>query len=393
MGAVAAALGGASGSLAASEIAVDCGAGADLQAAINAAPKGAILDISGTCGGSFTVGKNLVLRGVSNGVLDAQGRDGTLTVTKGHVRLSRLVVTGAADHDGLGTGGIHNAGTLTLFRVTVTGNLNQNGVAGIYNSGALTIQRSNVSRNDGGASDAGGIVSSGSLTIEKSTISDNEGTGISSTSLTLIDSTVSGNDESLDGGGIYASGTTTIIRSTIANNHAFNGEAGGIYGGPLTIIDSTIVGNQGDDVTGGIETGSALITGTIIAGNQVAHQFAADCAGTLQSNGYNFIGTTFFDAFGNVNQTCNVNARSTDQVGGQTPIDPLLNPLASYGGPTQTALPKPGSPVVNKIAVGATSADGTISLCPSSGTTDQRGIPRPQAGSCDIGSVERKPKE
>jgi hypothetical protein len=48
---------------------------------------------------------------------------------------------------------------------------------------------------------------------------------------------------------------------------------------------------------------------------------------------------------------------------------------------------------VNKIAVGATSADGTISLCPSSGTTDQRGIPRPQAGSCDIGSVERKPKE
>jgi nitrous oxidase accessory protein NosD len=51
--------------LAATQTAVDCGSGANLQAAITAAKPGTILLVSGACHGPITVGKNLVLKGAS----------------------------------------------------------------------------------------------------------------------------------------------------------------------------------------------------------------------------------------------------------------------------------------------------------------------------------------
>ncbi len=56
--------------------------------------------------------------------------------------------------------------------------------------------------------------------------------------------------------------------------------------------------------------------------------------------------------------------------------DPLLGALADNGGPTLTLALQSGSPAINA---------GTTSGCPS---TDQRGLPRPQGSSCDIGAVE-----
>ena len=54
--------------------------------------------------------------------------------------------------------------------------------------------------------------------------------------------------------------------------------------------------------------------------------------------------------------------------------DPVLGPLANYGGYSRTLAPLTGSPVL----------DGT-----SSGLAiDQRGAPRPQGGDFDIGAVE-----
>jgi hypothetical protein len=385
---------GSSG-MAATETSVDCGAGADLQAAIDAAPKGTILDITGTCVGSFTVSKNLVLRGVSNAVLDAQGRDVTLTVTKGHVRLARLTVTGAGVPDRTGDGGIDNAGTLTLFRVTVTGNVGVSASAGVFNRGTMIVQRSLITQNDGSSNDAAAVSNIGSVTIEKTTISSNPAVGIASRgTLTVTDSTVSGNHGVVVAGGLDVSGTTTIIRSTIANNSSQNGDdgAGVSNGGTLTITESTIVGNRADFEGAGLfNSGTATIAATIIAGNTVSGS-PWDCTGSVVSNGYNLIGTTWnLASFGAQEETCSIDPRSTDEVGGTTAIDPVLNPLGSYGGPTQTVLPKPTSPAINKIPIGATSSDGSTALCPASGTTDQRGIARPQGSACDIGSVERKP--
>jgi hypothetical protein len=70
--------------------------------------------------------------------------------------------------------------------------------------------------------------------------------------------------------------------------------------------------------------------------------------------------------------------------------DPLLLPLASYGGPTQTHLPAPGSPLIE--AYEPAEEDSCISR------SDQRSVERPQDGDadtealCDIGAVEVRPQ-
>ena len=61
---------------------------------------------------------------------------------------------------------------------------------------------------------------------------------------------------------------------------------------------------------------------------------------------------------------------------------PLLGDLADNGGFAKTVMPAPNSPAVNK---------GNASTPSTCMATDQRGIPRPQAGRCDIGAIERKP--
>jgi hypothetical protein len=395
---VAALVGGASPGFAATEIAVDCGSGSSLQAAINAAPRGAILDISGRCVGSFTIGKNLTLKGISNAVLDGGGSrtvasGTTLTVTAGKVRLSGLLVTGGFPEGG--AGGVLNESSLTLSHVTVSGNEADTG--GILNDGTLTLQRSVVTRNGNGGG-PGGIWNLGAAAIDHSTVSFNGESGIvngmyfsgsPAGTLSVADSTVSNNGSDGFGGGIdNESGSVMVIRSTIANNAVYDDGGGGIAnrrGDTLTVVESTISGNVTDEGGGGIWTdGPTTVTATIIAGNIDSNDGSPqDCTGTITSGGYNLFssggcGTTqATDLFGTLDQ----------------PLDPLLKVLGSYGGPTQTMVPRPASPAVNVIPVGSSSSGGGLALCPSSGTTDQRGIPRPQANACDIGSVERKPKE
>src|SRR5260370_208895 len=56
--------------------------------------------------------------------------------------------------------------------------------------------------------------------------------------------------------------------------------------------------------------------------------------------------------------------------------DPRLPPLGAYGGPTLTMALLPGSPAMDAA---------NPAYCPPA---DQRGVPRPQGGGCDIGAVE-----
>jgi hypothetical protein len=384
---------GAAG-VAATQTSVDCGAGANLQAAINAAPKGSTIQISGRCVGSFTIAKNLALKGISDAVLDGAGSQaapsGTiLTISAGKVRLSSLRVTGGFSENGVG--GVLNDGSLTLSHVTVSGN--EGDFGGIVNHGTLSLTRSVVTRNFGGV---GGIWNLGSATVDHTTISFNGESGIvngqwfsgsPAGALTVKDSTLNNNGAVFGGGIDNESGSVAVVRSTIADNSADDDAGGGITnraGDTLTVSQSTIVGNVGDDGGGGIwNDGSATVTNSIIAGNAVdLGDEPRDCTGVVVSHGYNLFGTP-----------CSA-PQATDVVGtADAPLDALLKALGSYGGPTQTMVPTPKSPAVNRIPVGATSSDGAIALCPASGTTDQRGIARPQAGACDIGAVERKPKD
>jgi parallel beta-helix repeat protein len=384
-------VGGASGASAATEMRVDCGAGADLQAAIDAAPRGAILDVSGTCPGLFTIHRKITLNGTSNAVLDGQGLGRTVTISKGNVKLNHLTVTGGDDEEDCEGGGIRNAGTLTLVGVTVANNRGCDN-AGIFTTGTLIVRRSVITHNEGVDYDAGITSDGGSVTLEKSTISNNQGTGIfvyDSGTLTMSDSTVSGNGATGTGGIDVWTGTATILRSTVANNLASGTTTGGVSNsGIMTITESTITGNDGDGDPGGVgNSGSLTITATIIAGNTYGGGGHTDCQGTITSNGYNLIGT--LQPVDADQPACDFTPRSTDKVGTTTPLDPHLLALGNYGGPTQTEKPAADSPALDAIPLGALTADGTMQLCPASGSVDQRGTRRPKGSACDIGSVER----
>jgi hypothetical protein len=156
--------------------------------------------------------------------------------------------------------------------------------------------------------------------------------------LTVVNTTVHNNTLGGLGGGIFARGTTTLVYVTITDNTASQAFAS---------LDVATLSSFGTVVTNSAGKGNCLI--------------GPDSA----SLGYNF----------SDDATCGFTAPTDRQNAG----DPLLGALASNGGPTQTRLPQVGSPLLDAIPAAA---------CAPDVTTDQRGIARPQAGSCDIGAVE-----
>jgi hypothetical protein len=108
--------------------------------------------------------------------------------------------------------------------------------------------------------------------------------------------------------------------------------------------------------------GHLTVIGSIDAANAVP-----DCAADLTDSGYNL------DSDG----TCGFTAK-----GDHSHATADLGALANNGGPTETVLPKAGSPARNAIPLGAAGCTKTAK--------DQRHEPRPDSVShrCDIGSVE-----
>jgi hypothetical protein len=309
----------------------------------------------------------------------------------------------------IGGGIFSRGGRLAVSNSLVYGNIGSFGGGGIYYDaeGIFTLDNTVVSNND-----RGGIQShSGAVTITLSAITNNQGSGIHNDapsfggSVTIINSTISGNATIYDGGGILNEqyGSLTIIGSTISNNSADNG--GGIYlkgpttGVPSSILNTTISGNTATEVDGfggyggGIgNVGTLTLTNVTIAGNTAPYG-----AGLYSASPLNLINTIIANNLSGTNcgssvpltsqgnnlasdSSCNLTA-SGDQQG----VNPLLAPLANNGGPTWTHALLPGSPAIDT---------GSQLSCPA---TDQRGIPRPIDGDgnsspiCDIGAYEYNP--
>lgn len=188
----------------------------------------------------------------------------------------------------------------------------------------------------------GPLLNEGTALLERTTVRDNgetimhmAGDGV----LTLLNSTVSGNQSFRIAGSVINWGTTpiNIVSSTIADNTDSTGREAGING----------------------ISGSVRLMNTIVANPE-----GRNCVGQVTSLGYNL------DSDG----SCGLNA-----VGDLPSSDPLLGPLADHGGPTWTHALLVGSPAIDRIPT---------KLC--SVRTDQRGVERPQPrkGLCDIGSYE-----
>ena len=260
--------------------------------------------------------------------------------------LQRSVVvnntTGAVVDDNHSGGGIGNNGTLTLTDCVVSGNSAGGHGGGIFSNAIVTISGSEISDNNAGKT-SGGVVS---LSV-----------GNVLPSMTITNSTISGNTTALGGGvvnavnGTFPNGTLSLHNVTVTNNTGTQG-AGGVVGFPSPIT---------------IEA-----TNSIIAGNNDPTAQAPDCAGNLVSHGYNLIQNT---------TNCVVTG---DTTGNLTGISANLGPLANNGGRTQTHALFSGSPAID---AGNPAAPGSgAAACP---TTDQRGTLRPRGAHCDIGAVEQ----
>ena len=300
-------------------------------------------------------------------------------------------------------------GTTTLTNCTISGNsasFSGGGMLeGIFGSGAVTLTNCTISGNS--ASQSGGGMANYSValaTLTDCTISGNSagygGGGLENQGTsTLIDCTISGNSAA-SGGGVYtgSGGVTTLTSVTISGNSATNG--GGLYtgsggvtalinvtisgnsasqngggldnaGGTTWLYDCTVSGNSASGSGGGVYNASGTVTlgNTIVAGNTAATG-GPDAFGIFTSLGHNLIGET---------------DGSSGWVGSDLtgtvahPLNPLLAPLAWYGGPTETMALIEGS-----LAIDA----GSNALVPAGITTDQRGFARIVNGTVDIGAFE-----
>jgi len=179
-----------------------------------------------------------------------------------------------------------------------------------------------------------------------------------------------------DGGGAYSdAGELTILNSTITGNNAVRGGGVGTRrGAKLTITNSTISGNQGNHGLDGLSSqGETVIESSTILGGISAPNTSPSIRNSIVS-GSNCFSSLGHNLVFNITSDC-----GTGGPGDLNGLDPVLGPLADNGGPTQTHALLAGSPAINA---------GDNNGCPA---TDQRGVSRPQQGTCDIGAYEYVP--
>ena len=279
------------------------------------------------------------------------------------LNLVDLTITGGLAAAGEDGGGIRNDdGTLSITTCTISDNTAEGSGGGIYSGGSgaqFDLTDSTVSDNTAtSAGGAGGGVYTyyGTAAIQRSTLAANAsiiggGLAVASTDVTITNSTISGNAADTGGGIANASGTLTVAFSTIADNAADDGGGFAQLGG------------------------SSDVENTIIAQNS-ATTSDPDTGGGFTSSGNNLIGDVG-------SATGFTHGTSGDQVGDSaSPLDPMLGPLASGGGPTSTHALLPGSPAIDM-------GNNTSAL-----STDQRGMTRILDGddsgtaTVDIGAYE-----
>ncbi len=189
---------------------------------------------------------------------------------------------------------------ITSGKVTISGLLITQGKVtgfasggGIFNGGTLTLNNSTVSGNT--ADFGGGIENGGTLTVNNSTVSGNTavqvgvGGGIRNNgTLTLKSSTVSGNTAGF-GGGISNFATLTLNSSTVSGNTATR-NGGGIenFIGTLALSNSTISDNTAS-TGGGIfnDRGTLTLKSSTVSGNSATTRDGggiANLGGTMTLN-------------------------------------------------------------------------------------------------------------
>ncbi len=275
-------------------------------------------------------------------------------------------------------------------QLTISGN----NAGRVFFVAAGTVAISGLTISGGQAIDNGGgiLVGAGStVEIRDSTIANNSagfsGGGLRNDegTVTVINSTISGNSAPFSGGISNNNGPLTLINTTVSGNSATGTgipTAGGLANytftvgvdAPVILINSTFSGNtaseagSADDLASVQQAGGGAPTislaNTILAGSAATPlPNAVTAGGTIVSLGHNL---------------CSDGSGNLIAAGDRPNTDPLLAPLGDYGGPTLTHALLPGSPAIDA---------GANAGAPGS---DQRGLARVVNGTVDIGAFESR---
>lgn len=328
----------------------------------------ATLNINGA-----TITNNDALTGPGGGI----GNAGSSTVTI----LNSTVADNFSGMTGGGFADQNNFGSLIVANSLFLNNTAVGGGGGIQEGGPLTsITNSEIAGNSSGDA-GGGILAAGTtLFVQNSTIANN---------------TAAGNANGQGGGGIELQtqggglNATTITNTTITGNSALNntGVAGGgidamNLGGDLLLLNDTINGNfaaTGGGVNQQTGFGAIDVENTIIAGNTAAT--GVDAASTTRL--FTDLGGNLIGVAGDANAGFTAATTQTGTLA--APLNPLLAPLGSYGGPVigapgstqvlQTEALETGSPAIG---------NGTLSRAPA---YDERGVVHLLTTGVNVGAV------
>jgi hypothetical protein len=245
------------------------------------------------------------------------------------------------------------------------------------------------------------------VTIVRITMRDGKGTNggalTSEVPVTLTDDAILGSTAGGgNGGGLYTTAAFTMERDLVAGNTAPGGDGGGIEFAPAsplvaTISDSTLTQNSAGGAGGALndfntstETvhleGDSLVANAAARGgnfrawtgthidyhNTLIAQGSAPVGPNCAYGGGAFLTSDGYNAQDLNDPNCFMTAPSD-----RNTVNPRLGLLQDNGGATDTLLPAAGSPLVD---------GGDPVLCTAA---DQRGVPRPEAGRCDVGAIER----
>ncbi len=253
---------------------------------------------------------------------------------------------------------VQSTGNLVLNHTTVTGGRSFE-AGGVVNRGTLTLNNSTVSNNASQSGGAGGILNYGTAILNNSTVSNNHGSilgpnfsaggiAVLSGALTVSNSTVSGNTNSLIGaGGIsLAGGTLTLERSLISGNSASYGQE--IYSfGCLSAADANAP--------------------TCLA--------SASAINSTDGNLFGHSGLTNAQAFSGFTPDVDDIVATSDGTN-PTALAAILDPTLQVNAPGNTA--------THALITGSPAVDAAT----SGPATDQRGVSRPQGSAFDIGAFE-----
>ena len=283
---------------------------------------------------------------------------------------------------------VTEAGRLTITGSTFEEDSSEHSGGAVYDEdlGPVDVERSSfledVSLGWGGALN---VEQSGPLTVSESTFGEDRSSRHGGAIATVYadaavsDSTFLGNSASEEGGALfsgYDSGLS-LVNDTLEGNHATRGGALSleIAGEPppeLVLLNDTIARNAAESGGGLAPAGGPGYPDLQIENTIVAANGGGDCSGAgLADN------TATADVGGNIDGdgSCFSDLVTGDRAG----VNPLLGPLGSYGGRTETVALLTGSPAIG---------GGVRSplACPA---TDQRGVARP--GGCDAGAYQSAP--